>query len=117
MMYKNISKRRKCARESQRRRRKKPGVLQAERDYMRKLRIEYPEVFLKRELKKYGITPTAFRARLKAQHNKCALFAISKCDNGNFKRLVVDHKGDVFRGVLCDKHNRGLGFLGDSTEG
>jgi hypothetical protein len=38
---------------------------------------------------------------------------------GTKKHLHVDHdhKTGLFRGILCSKHNNGLGFLGDDIEG
>lgn len=39
------------------------------------------------------------------------------CGAKRHLHLDHDHKTGRFRGVLCSKHNNGLGFLGDDIEG
>ena len=39
------------------------------------------------------------------------------CKSTKHLHLDHDHKTGKFRGILCSKHNNGLGFLGDDIEG
>lgn len=57
-------------------------------------------------LRKYGITKAQKDAVLAEQGGHCAF-----CPR--IEKLEVDHDHDTkrFRGVLCDRHNRGLGFF------
>jgi hypothetical protein len=62
----------------------------------------------------YGITKDEYDM-LMSRSSSCEI-----C--GSTNKLVYDHdhnkRGlEAFRGVLCDKCNRGLGFLGDNEEG
>lgn len=65
----------------------------------------------------YGLTLKFYRQALKDQNGKCAI-----CDAGEEsttkRRLSVDHDHETgkFRGLLCDRCNRGLGLLKDSEE-
>lgn len=52
--------------------------------------------------------------------NEVEEYSKSGCEIcGTHKHLHVDHdhKTGQFRGILCSKHNNGLGFLGDNIEG
>lgn len=57
-------------------------------------------------LRKYGITLAKKEAKLAAQGGHCAFCPRTE-------KLEIDHDHDTkrFRGILCDRHNRGLGFL------
>jgi hypothetical protein len=64
----------------------------------------------------YGITPEDYDRMLVEQGGTCAL-----CDRKprEGRRLAVDHchsTGRV-RGLLCDIHNRAIGYLGDNEIG
>lgn len=60
-------------------------------------------------LRNIGTTPEEVEI---LRRNGCAI-----C--GTYKHLHVDHDHEtgLFRGILCSKHNNGLGFLGDNIEG
>lgn len=66
----------------------------------------------------YGITLEDYNKMLEDQNNKCKICGSSKSGTIQHNRLVVDHdhKTGKVRGLLCDKCNRGLGYLGDSIE-
>jgi len=70
------------------------------------------ETFIAR---KYGITEDIYKSMLKSQGGKCA---VRGCTTVDSRRLSIDHDhvtGRV-RGLICHKHNVGLGLLGDSQE-
>jgi hypothetical protein len=56
-----------------------------------------------------------FDKLVRLQGNRCALYLIGGC-NGP---LVQDHsyRTRKIRGVLCRKHNSGIGLLGDEVDG
>ena len=64
---------------------------------------------------KYGITQADFDALLEAQGGMCAL-----CSHPDAvgSRLDIDHdaKTGRVRGLLCRRHNMGLGYFQDSPE-
>jgi len=82
---------------------------------------ESPLYFRDRGLRKnYGITQEEYAALLIEQAGRCAI-----CKQPEQKDifLAVDHdhrlkKGDVgfIRGLLCDRHNKGLGYFNDDIE-
>lgn len=82
------------------------------RDYQRENRT--PEIERERRLKAvYNLTAEEFTYMVIAQGGKCG---VCKKQNDN---LYVDHNhitGQV-RGLLCQKCNSGIGFLGDTVEG
>jgi hypothetical protein len=66
----------------------------------------------KLNLKKYGLTADDYSEMLKAQNGKCAI--CKKPDKT--RNLAIDHchlTGKI-RGLLCAKHNMGLGYFDDS---
>ncbi len=85
-------------------------------DWARNYRKRYPDKRRESDFKRqYGITLHDYDAILRLQNGGCAI-----CEQvaAPSKRLVVDHDhvtGKV-RGLLCDKHNRALGFFGDDAE-
>lgn len=71
------------------------------------------EGWLKRN---YGIDLKQYNLLLVNQNNACA---ICKTDQNKLTiRLAVDHCHNTgkIRGLLCDKCNRGIGYLQDNTE-
>jgi hypothetical protein len=67
--------------------------------------------------KRHGLTVTEFERIWSAQGFRCALASCSPCKG----LRCLDHFGEgdkrINRGVLCSKHNRALGLLGDTAEG
>jgi hypothetical protein len=61
---------------------------------------------------RYGITEEQWQTKLTEQGGHCAL-----CDATDNLQADHDHNTMWFRGILCSKHNRGLGLLGDNLEG
>lgn len=57
-------------------------------------------------MRKYGITKADWDAKLEDQDGHCAL-----CLETEGLETDHDHFNGVFRGILCDRHNRGLGFF------
>lgn len=51
--------------------------------------------------------------------SRCECCGKEQSDSWQTKTLCLDHNHDTneFRGWLCDKCNRGIGFLGDNIEG
>jgi hypothetical protein len=77
-----------------------------------------PEDRRRRHLRhRYGIEPEAVDALVAAQDGKCALcerpFSTLKPKQ---KHVDHDHKTGAIRGVLCDRCNRGLGYLQEDTQ-
>ena len=63
--------------------------------------------------KSYGLTLASYKELVKEQDGKCALCSREP------ELLVVDHDHETgkLRGLLCNKCNIGIGFLGDDTDG
>ena len=79
--------------------------------YMRDYRDKNPEKVRWWWLKsKYGLSREQYEALLASQGGTCAL-----C---NSRKLVVDHDHETgkVRGLLCSKHNIGLGQFDDSAQ-
>lgn len=68
-------------------------------------------------IRNYGITLEQYEDMHKAQNGKCAICNQTETHSKK-KRLCVDHDHSTgrVRGLLCNKHNRILGVLGDSVE-
>lgn len=62
----------------------------------------------------YGITPEQWTAMLAGQGNACAICGTAEW-GGNCNRPSADHDHvtGVFRGILCNSCNNGLGRFGD----
>lgn len=73
----------------------------------------YKELQLKR---KFGLSLEAYKAMLWKQYHSCAICQVQVLDLK--KQLAVDHchKTGKIRGLLCDRCNRGIGFLGENPE-
>lgn len=67
---------------------------------------------------KYGISIADYDRLLLSQGGHCALCSTTPEQNGKKQRLCVDHDHEtrIVRGLLCDKHNRGIGLFGDDPE-
>ena len=63
-------------------------------------------------LKRYGLTPESYHDLMVKQDYKCPL-----CDEVTPLVIDHDHVTNEVRGLLCQSHNRGLGYFGDSVEG
>lgn len=65
--------------------------------------------------KSYKITYLDYKNMLKAQNNACAICSLRNGTNGPHKRLFVDHDHEtgVVRGLVCNRCNVMLGYLGD----
>jgi hypothetical protein len=66
-------------------------------------------------LKKYNLTELEFNALLKAQDNKCAICHRS-FDDSHRPHVDHDHQTGAVRGLLCRRHNTGLGCFGDDAD-
>jgi hypothetical protein len=66
-------------------------------------------------LREYGLTPEQHLALLEVQHYTCAF---EHCEAVVDLYSPVDHSHDTgkVRGVLCDRHNKGLGFFEKNAE-
>ena len=73
---------------------------------------------------KYGISMEEYESLRVNQNYSCAICGLHESLNktngpqAGIKRLSIDHCHDTgkTRGLLCNNCNRGLGFLGDTTE-
>ena len=65
---------------------------------------------------RYGISKSQFYEMVEKRKGKCDL--CNKVPTGKKKTLVVDHNHSTneIRGLLCNKCNIGLGYLGDSND-
>jgi len=88
-----------------------------QREYMRGYQASHLELADKKakahKLKKYNLTSEEFTYMVMEQGGVCAVCGLVP------SALYVDHDhttGTV-RGLLCQKCNSGIGFLGDSLEG
>lgn len=68
---------------------------------------------------KYGITQDEFLSLLKSQENKCACCGKEFVDTPSKRGAYIDHchNSKRVRGLLCNRCNAGIGFLGDTIEG
>jgi len=72
---------------------------------------------------KYGLTFEDFLGLLKSQDGKCSVCGSSiyviPSERGKQDGAVIDHDHSTgkIRGLLCNRCNRGIGFLGDGIEG
>jgi hypothetical protein len=87
-----------------------------QREYMREYRNKNPHLAVKKRegrlLKQYNLTPEEFTFMVLEQGGVCAVCELVP------SALFVDHNhqtGEV-RGLLCQKCNSGIGFLGDSLK-
>ena len=63
--------------------------------------------------RKFNLSPDEYKKKLESQGGVCAI-----CKNECTRALAVDHNhitGQV-RGLLCNKCNRGIGYLSDSID-
>jgi hypothetical protein len=70
---------------------------------------------------RYNIGPEEYVILYEKQNGLCAICfkpETAKSKNGNVRLLSVDHnhKTGIIRGLLCSKHNRGIGMFDDSEE-
>lgn len=65
---------------------------------------------LKRRLKKHGLTPEEYAAKLAAQDGKCAI-----CKKERPLDIDHDHETEQRRDLLCGPCNRGIGFMEDDV--
>lgn len=71
-------------------------------------------------MSKYGISYEYYKKLLVQQDNKCAICRqeeTKRNKKGEVLPLAVDHchKTGAVRGLLCDLHNKGIGFFQDSV--
>lgn len=92
----------------------KPCTKTQHKLWVRTHRKQAALIELRRQCKRYGITPEQYNKILVAQKSICKI-----CGNSNesYKdgkhRLFIDHdhKTGKVRGLLCDACNRGLGYF------
>jgi hypothetical protein len=58
----------------------------------------------------YGLSPDDYKALRKRQRGRCPICRKRR------RKLVVDHKGKIVRGLLCDPCNLGLGHFRDDPK-
>ena len=89
--------------------------------YREMWRAENPDYKVSYDLKrKFGITLGQYNEKKASQDGRCAICGDipSQLRGGKIVRLSVDHDhatGEV-RGLLCNKCNRGIGYLQDSVD-
>jgi hypothetical protein len=67
---------------------------------------------------RYGITQADYERLLTKQGGHCALcFRTPDQDRTGKLHVDHDHATGKVRGLLCHRHNHGLGMLGDNEEG
>lgn len=66
-------------------------------------------------LRRYGLTPAEYEAKLAAQNGGCAICGGINAKSG--QRLAVDHDHETgqVRGLLCNNCNSAIGKLRDSS--
>lgn len=86
------------------------------RDWDRRHFAERKAYARKSNLKKlYGITREQYDAILLAQGGGCAICGTPAPTSKDFA-VDHDHKTGEVRGLLCDKHNLGIGLFDDSPD-
>jgi hypothetical protein len=72
------------------------------------IRGDRKEYYQNVRFKKYGLSPDDIRNMMDEQGGKCKI-----CECDITKEYHIDHCHDVgkVRGLLCNKHNRGLGYF------
>lgn len=94
-----------------------PCRTEKSRRYMRDWRAKNPDHAAKKaksyKLRQYNLTPDEFAYMVLEQGGVCAI-----CQKvPEILYVDHDHNTGVIRGLLCQKCNSGIGFLGDTLEG
>jgi hypothetical protein len=63
----------------------------------------------------YGLSDEQYMAALAGACGRCAICG-EPCRSGRRLSIDHDHATGAYRGLLCDRHNRGLGYFQDSPE-
>jgi hypothetical protein len=66
--------------------------------------------------KKFGITMIDYENMLILQLSGCSICGRTIMETGKPLGIDHNHQTGTVRGLLCNKCNRGLGFLNDDTE-
>jgi hypothetical protein len=83
------------------------------RAYVAKWRAKHPEKVRAHQLRlRYGMTPGEYEALLIKQGGVCAI--CRQPSKGKALAIDHDHRTGKVRGLLCDLHNRGLGYFQDN---
>jgi hypothetical protein len=97
--------------EKERYAKKKECILTQRRE---QYKTQNPKNWLKSKLKcRFGVTYEKYLELFDLQSGVCA---ICKRPNILNKRLAVDHKENLIRGLLCDFCNKGLGLFRDDPK-
>jgi hypothetical protein len=60
--------------------------------------------------RRYGVSLDDYKAMYKRQRGRCRICRVKK------RKLYVDHKGPIVRGLLCNPCNLGLGIFRDDPK-
>jgi hypothetical protein len=86
------------------------------KEYNKKYYQENPEIYRNINFKlRYGITLDDYNKILEKQHGVCIICGNAP-DNDKFLSIDHDHVTGKIRGLLCDRHNKMLGFAQDNIE-
>lgn len=71
----------------------------------------------RQRLKRYGLTEQTYQAILYGTRGRCPICTIVMTEDAlRPTSAVIDHKGNVTRGILCNHCNQALGLFKDSLE-
>lgn len=89
---------------------------QKQRERRREKKLADPNCFKADDLKKYGLAVEDFNELFVEQDGKCAICGIHQSELKQSLGIDHCHKTNKIRGLLCNKCNRGIGYLGDDVE-
>ena len=92
-----------------------PCAKRRSRDYSRKQQALGSRRWQKIKYE-FGVTKEQYEAKWKEQGECCAICKTTEAGGRGAFHVDHNHETDEFRGILCNRCNVGIGYLGDSPD-